>query len=349
MIFFTSIADLLLYTAFCFIAGSTFLKFIPQSHKPRIKERKWLLIFSIIGVMVFSLAPVIELLVFLDGGFDTFINVVVNYRIGHSWLITAMIALLLGVTVYFDGSKYMLASYTLALILAVGFFSHASTINLWGGFFSHTVHFLVLVLWAGVLLQVAWFSKGEEWKRFLKWFTPFASACVAILLISGFIIMLFFVAAADYSSSWVLPYGQLLLLKHLSILPLLLAAAINGLLNKKRAYEKAWLKAESMLLFVTLALTAFMSKQAPPHDVNDTFRAEGAAPFIEAFKGPQYIPIDATPIFTLNGSLLLVIALVFLMLIPLSYKRSLPAGISVLFGICFIAAAYSGLMLSVTF
>ncbi len=161
--------------------------------------------------------------------------------------------------------------------------------------------------------------------------------------------MLFFVAAADYSSSWVLPYGQLLLLKHLSILPLLLAAAINGLLNKKRAYEKAWLKAESMLLFVTLALTAFMSKQAPPHDVNDTFRAEGAAPFIEAFKGPQYIPIDATPVFTLNGSLLLGIALVFLMLIPLSYKRSLPAGISVLFGICFIAAAYSGLMLSVTF
>lgn len=349
MIFFTAFADLLLYTAFCFITGSVLLKFIPPSIKPEIQERKWLLLLSVMAIAVFSLAPVIELLFFLDGGFGTFINVVVNYRIGHSWLITAMISLLLGVTVYFDGSKYMLASYTLALLLAVGFFSHASTINLWGGFFSHTIHLLVLVLWAGVLLQVAWFSKGEEWQRFLKWFTPFASACVAILLISGFIVMLFFVSPADYGSSWVLPYGQLLLLKHLSILPLLLAAAINGLLNKKRAFEKAWLKAESVLLFATLALTAFMSKQAPPHDVNDTFRAEGAALFIEAFKGPQYIPIDATPVFTLNGLLLLAIALVFLMLIPLSYKRSLPAGISVLFGICFIAAAYGGLMLSIIF
>lgn len=349
MIIFTSVADLLLYTAFCFIAGSVLLTFVPQSHKPVIQERKGLLILSVFGIMLFSLAPVIELLFFLDGGFETFISLIFNYRIGHSWVITAMISLLLGITVYFGGSKFMLACYTFALLLAVGFFSHASTISLWGGFFSFTIHFLVLVLWAGVLLQVAWFSKGEEWQRFLKWFTPFASVCVALLLVSGFVIMLFFVSATDYGSSWVLPYGQLLLLKHLSILPLLLAAAINGLLNKRRVYEKAWLKAESILLFVTLALTAFMSKQAPPHDINDTFRVEGAAPFIEALKGPQYIPLRAMPDFTLNGLLLLGIALIFLVLIPLSYKRNLPAALSVLFGICFIAAAYGGLMLSITF
>lgn len=349
MIFFTALSDLLLYAAFSIIAGSVLMKFIPESHKPEIREPRWLLILSVIGIPLFSLAPVIELLVFLDGGFGTFFNVLLNYRTGHGWVITALISLLLGVTVYYGGSKHMAAYYTLALILAVGFFSHASTVNLWGGFISHTIHFLVLALWAGVLLQVAWFSKGSQWERFLAWFTPFASACVAILLISGFIIMLFFVSPADYSSSWVLPYGQLLLLKHLSIIPLLLAAAINGLLNKKRLYEKAWLKAESVLLFAALALTAFMSKQAPPHDVNDTFRTEGAAPFIEAFRGPQFIPIDAVPVFSLNGLLLLGIALLFLAMVPLSYKRKLPAGFSVLFGIGFIAAAYCGLMLATTF
>ncbi len=349
MIYFTSVADLLLYIAFSFLAGSVLLKFIPPAYKPEMQEKKWMLLLSVLAIVLFSLAPVIELVIFLEGDFNTFINVVVNYRIGHSWLITAMISLLLGVTIYFGGSTYMLASYTAALLLAVGFFSHASTLNLWIGFFSHTLHFLALVLWAGVLLQVSWFSKGQQWQSFLKWFTPFASACVAILLISGFVILLFFVSPVDYASSWVLPYGQLLLLKHLSIFPLLLAAAINGLLNNKRSYEKAWLKAESILLMVTLAFTAFMSKQAPPHDVNDTFRAEGAAPFIEMFKGVQYVPIDATPMFSLNGLLLLGIASVFLALIPLSYKRNLPAAISVLFGILFIAAAYGGLMLSVTF
>ncbi|MDN3448795.1 CopD family protein [Planococcus sp. APC 3906] len=349
MNFFTSISDFLLYVAFSIIAGSVLLKFIPHSHKPEIREPRWLLMLSVIGIALFSLAPVIELLVFLDGGFGTFFAILLDYRTGHGWVITALISLLLGITIYFGGSKYMAAYYTLALILAVGFFSHASTLNLWGGFISHTVHFLVLVLWAGVLLQAAWFSNGGQWERFLAWFTPFASACVAILLISGFIIMLFFVAPADYANSWVLPYGQLLLLKHLSIIPLLLAAAINGFLNKKRLYQQAWLKAESILLLATLALTAFMSKEAPPHDVNETLRFEGAAPFIEAFMGPVYIPISAVPDFSLNGLLLLGIALLCLVMVPLSYKRSVPAGFSVLFGIGFIAAAYGGLMLSTTF
>ena len=349
MIFFTAFFDFLLYLAFAIVTGSIVLKFIPNSHKPEIREPRGLLIASVIGIALFSLAPVIELQVFLGGGIDTFLNVLFNYRTGHGWVITAMISLLLGITVYFQGSKYMAACYTLALILAVGFFSHASTVNLWGGFISHTIHFLVLVLWAGVLLQVAWFSKGGQWERFLAWFTPFASACVAILLISGFIIMLFFVAVADYGNSWVLPYGQLLLLKHLSIIPLLLAAAINGFLNKKRLYQQAWLKAESVLLLVTLALTAFMSKQAPPHDVNDTFRSEGAAPFIEALKGPLYIPLDAVPAFSMNGLLLLGIAFICLVMVPLSYKRSLPASFSAAFGIGFIASAYCGLMLSTNF
>ncbi|MED4778442.1 hypothetical protein P9306_18285, partial [Bacillus atrophaeus] len=37
----------------------------------------------------------------------------------------------------------------------------------------------------------------------------------------------------DYAKCWVLPYGQMLLLKHIGILPLLAFAFINGVLIRK--------------------------------------------------------------------------------------------------------------------
>ena len=38
----------------------------------------------------------------------------------------------------------------------------------------------------------------------------------------------------DYPNSWMLPYGQALLIKHLLIIPLFVYAMINGLLIKKK-------------------------------------------------------------------------------------------------------------------
>lgn len=38
----------------------------------------------------------------------------------------------------------------------------------------------------------------------------------------------------DYVSSWMLPYGQALLVKHIIFIPLLVFAGINGLLIRKQ-------------------------------------------------------------------------------------------------------------------
>ena len=38
----------------------------------------------------------------------------------------------------------------------------------------------------------------------------------------------------DYPNSWMLPYGQALLIKHLLIIPLLVYAVINSILMKKK-------------------------------------------------------------------------------------------------------------------
>lgn len=353
MIFFTALSDVLLYIAFSYLAGSAVLKFVPSSKKPLLRESKMLALLSVAGIALFSLAPVIELASFLENGqgwFSVFFSVLVDYRTGHGWLVTALFCIILGVTLYYNESKYMFAYYLGILILAVGYFSHVSTLNLWGGFASHSIHFLAMAIWTGVLIHVSWFAEGKmEWRKFLSWFTPFAIACVAVLFASGIAIMLFFVEPSQYAQSWILPYGQLLLLKHLSILPLLAAALINGFLNKRRVYERAWLRVESFLLLLVFVFTAFMSKQAPPHNVNNTFRSEGPAPFLEMIKGPLYIPIDGTWEISFNGILLIVLALLCLAMMVIGYKRQLSPWLSALFGTAFIIAAYIGLMLNISY
>lgn len=353
MIAFTALSDVLVYLAFSYLAGAAVLKFVPASRKPVLRESKFLELLSIAAIALFSLAPVIELTDFLADGqnwFAVFFSVLVEYRTGHGWLMTVLFCIILAVTILFNVSKHVTVYFLGVLILAVGYFSHVSTVNLWGGFISHSIHFLAMAVWAGVLLHVAWFAETKrEWRSFLSWFTPFAIACVAILFASGIAIMLFFVEPTQYARSWVLPYGQLLLLKHLSIVPLLAAAAINGFLNKRKMYERAWLRVESGLLIFVFIFTAFMSKQAPPHNINNTFRSEGAAPFLEMLKGPVYIPIDGSWDLSINGILFIVLGLLLLAMMVIGYKRELSPWLSILCGSGFIIASYIGLMLNMSY
>lgn len=353
MIWVTAFADSLLYVAFSYVAGSIVLQFVPDSKKPMIHTSKALLLSSVTGIALFSAAPVIELSFLLKNDEEwmtVFQTVILDYRVGQGWGITVLLSLLLWLAIYFKGSRYTQAYLALLLILAVGFYSHVSTLSPWAGFISHSIHFLALTLWAGVLLHVAWFSRnGQNWDRFLKWFTPFAVVCVLVLLASGVILMLFFIEPADYVNSWVLPYGQMLLLKHLSILPLLIAALINGFLNKRRILDVLWLRVEVVLLFMVFVFTAIMSKQAPPHNINNTLRSVGTAPFVEWLKGEQYIPINASLALSLNSVLLLALSMLFLGMMLLNFYRQLTPWLSLLFGTVFLITAYAGLMLVVSF
>ncbi|AQU80398.1 MULTISPECIES: CopD family protein [Planococcus] len=353
MTFFTGFADVLLYIAFSYLAGFVVLQFIPEDRKPSLSTSKVLLLISIAGIALLSFVPVFELTVFLQssqGLVEAYQNAITEFRIGQGWLITLLFSIILAIVIYLNGSRYIQAFYLLLLILTVGFYSHISTIDLWVGFALHSSHILLMSIWTGVLLHVAWFAKdGANWRKFLMWFTPLALFCVAGVIASGIIIMFFFVAPADYTNSWALPYGQLLLLKHVSIVPVLLAALINGFLNKKKDFQPTWLKVESLLLLVVFVFTAFMSKQAPPHDVNDTLRIEGSGWFIDKLTGPFYIPIAAELDVTLNGSLLMGLSLLLLALMVVGFYRQLNTWLSLFFSVGFISCFYTGLMLNLSF
>lgn len=353
MTVFTVISDFLLYAAFAFISGFIFLQFVPASKKPVFHQSKKLLIMCVAGIAIFSAAPVIELAAYLadfKAWPQSMITAVMEYRTGQGWMLTVLVSIIFGFSIYFNASKYIQAFYIMLLLLLVGFYSHVSTLDLWMGSLSHFVHFFFISLWAGILLHVAWFSKeGADWRSFLKWFTPFAMFCMAAIIASGIVIMFFFVEPEDYANSWVLPYGQTLLLKHLSIIPLLAAAFANGFMNRKQVFERSWLRMESLLLSLVFILTAFMSKQAPPHNVNETLRMEGTAWFLKMMKGDQYIPVAASLDWNLNGILLIAFGLVFLAALLIGYSKNISAWLALLFGIGFVVCFYTGLMLNMVF
>ncbi|ANU14121.1 hypothetical protein B481_0854 [Planococcus halocryophilus Or1] len=353
MIFFTAFADVLLYIAFSYLAGFVVLQFIPENRKPLLSSSKVLLLISTASIVLLSFVPVYELAMFLQSSqspIEAYQTAITEFRIGQGWMITLLLSVILAIAIYLNGNRYIQALYVLLLILTVGFYSHISTLDLWIGFALHSSHILFMSIWTGVLLHVAWFAKnGANWRPFLTWFTPLAVICVAGVIASGIVIMFFFVAPSDYANSWVLPYGQLLLLKHISIIPVLLAAMINGFLNKQKEFQQNWLKVESLLLLLVFAFTAIMSKQAPPHDVNDTLRIEGGGWLVEKLSGPLYIPIAAKLDLTLNGSLLITLSFLCLIVMLVAYFKKANAWLSLIFSIGFICCFYIGVMMNLSF
>ena len=191
------------------------------------------------------------------------------------------------ILVWFDYRKNPLYAYigiviTFILILALGWSSHASSIEQWKGFVVHTIHFLAVTIWVGILFVVSWASKNHlNWMKFLRWFTPVALICFFITVISGLFLMTVVIDYKDYANSWILPYGQALLIKHLLIIPLLAYVFINSILIRKKIKNndnfnpRPWTKAESLIVFLIFSATAVLGQQEPPHDIETTISSSG--------------------------------------------------------------------------
>ncbi|MDE4084616.1 hypothetical protein PO902_06080 [Planococcus maritimus] len=348
-----ALSDFFLYVVLAFLAGDVVLRCVTPEKKPLVEVPKKLVLSALALIPLLLAPPVIQLVLLLSESFglmQAVVDVATEFRAGQSYVFGVLMAVAWLVVVWRDGSWGFRAFWLALSVLNVAYASHAASIADWQGFAGHALHFLALVLWAGVLIHIAWFLRdGRNWRAFLKWFTPFSVAMMVILIGSGIWLMLFFVAPEDYASSWILPYGQLLLLKHLGIVPLLLAAFINAALSRSDVPNRSWLKVESWLLMLVLLITAFMSKLAPPHNINETFRMEGSAPFVEWFAGPQYLPVHAVWTPNIDAFLMMAIGLILLGFQWLSYRKQLPEWLSFIFGLGFVAATYTGLMFSFLF
>jgi len=349
---FAEFANYLLYSI---LVGHVALQFVPDSRKPKIYVSKPLLLLSTLGIIIFTLGPIAQTVSYFQDGVGLYLaikSVILDFQVGRAWIFIGFIATFLYMTILINGSKYIQAIWLLLMFLAVGYSSHVASISFWSGFWSHSVHFFIVTLWTGILIHVAWFSKEEvNWSKFLQWFSPFAIICLLIIFLTGIYLMLFIVEPTDYIKAWTLPYGQMLLLKHISIIPVLIFAIINGLLSRKALKfstfnPKPWIRGESIIIFIVFYFTAIMGTLSPPHEVEFTVKSEGASKWVEWLVGKDILstlPLQFSP--SIQSVLLIVLSILFLLMVFLSFKQRRPI-LAVSFGMVFILVLYFGLMLS---
>ena len=345
------------YMLFSYLVGYIFLQFIPQSSKPVIRVSKQSLLLSVLGIIVLSFLPVVQIISFFseDGLFSlTAYSILTEFQVGIAWLYGSFFAVLLWMTIYVEGSKYLQAFFMIIMIMSVGYASHASTLDAVPGLLSHSVHFLTITVWFGVLLHVGWLTNTKEnWHSFLRWFTPLSIGLVVLLTITGFSLMLFVVEPRDYVNSWVLTYGQMLLLKHISIIPILAFGFINGFLSRKTKQDEQfnpikWVQAESLILMIVFFITGVLGTLPPPHQVNATFLQEGPAFWVEPLLGLNIeAPFNVQFDLALQSILLFIIAILFISMMIVSFYKKISPMIALSFGIAFVISAYLGLMFSI--
>ncbi|WP_455663189.1 copper resistance D family protein [Pradoshia sp.] len=361
MLFIVIISQALLYICFAVLMGSLILLLIPAAYRPEIHVRKaWLLIASG-GIALLSFIPVWQIIAYIYEGIDLgsiVQSVLFTFEAGKSWILTYFIATFLFLfLVWFDYDKKPALAWvgigmTFVLIMAMGWSSHASSYDQVVGFLSHTAHVTVVSIWAGILLIVSWFSKNHaNWDKFLSWFTPVAVICVLITIVSGIVLMNFAIEFKDYVNSWMLPYGQSLLLKHLLIIPLIIYAFINSLLMRRKVKNtpnwdpRPWAKAESIIILLIFTATAALGQQSPPHEVIITENIVSNM-FLLFYQGTfqtnltvQWAPGGSSIAFFL-------LAIVFALLMVIAYFRKLPPFSTFLMGMMVVLCGYFGLIWS---
>jgi len=334
-------SEALLYIAFAILTGALVLRIVPASKRPAIAVPDSMLAGCAVAIPLLSFLSLHDLtmqyaeLFELSYG-DMLKSMLMDMAIGKAWLWTTIgsvgIVLLLSLK-SFKNDKHtpkVALFVTLLLIVWLGYASHASSLFTFKGLVTHSAHFMAVSIWIGVLFVVSWFAKNDDnWVPFLRWFSPVAIIAVFVALIAGLLLMSF--TTPEYVKSWILPYGQMLLIKHVLIVPLLLFAYTNGFLYKKLAAKQAgfnprrWLRAESVVALLVLAATAVMGQQAPPHTVKETLQSVSPSPLFTSLYNKPFSPdIELSLTFTMEGVLMLAAAAVMAAGVLLMYRSNKP-------------------------
>ncbi|CAM4132843.1 CopD family protein [Paenibacillus alkaliterrae] len=357
------ISEGLLYVCFAILSGALLLRLVPVDRRPSVHAPNALLLACAIAIPILSYAPIHQLALLFVKDFDmtygaVLKSILLDINTGKAWVWTAIgsagLAFLLGLK-SFRNDKHtpkVALFITFLLIIWLGYASHASSLYGFRGLITHASHFLAVSVWIGILLVISWFSKDNaNWQTFLRWFSPVAVASVLVTLIAGLVLMSF--TTPDYINAWMLPYGQMLLMKHLLIAPLLLFAYSNGFLYKKLAIRnpafnpKRWLQAESLIALLVLSATGVLGQQTPPHSVKETLQTVSPSPLFTGLYKGSFSP-DVSLQFTLHMESILMLAAAALMAGGLLWMyradRLIPAFIM---GILTAVFGYFGLMFSI--
>ncbi|WP_216827840.1 copper resistance D family protein [Alkalihalobacterium elongatum] len=284
------VSQALMYVLFSFLLGIALLSVIPSHWRPSFLVKSRLVYGSIGLIPLLSIVPVISVSYYIHIQYEapflsTLTQVVLGYKIGQAWMVTMILALLVGVSYFFIEQTQAMVAKSLFFILVIAFTissswaSHAASLDEAGGFLYNGMHFIAATIWMGTIFIVSWFTNDDnlqKWSSFIRWFSSVAIGAVSMLILSGLLLMTIIVP--EYVNSWVLSYGQLLLLKHILIIPIVVFGIVHGFFLRFRLQKvgilrfKRTLKAESVVGLMIFVITAIMTERVPPHEVARTLQ-----------------------------------------------------------------------------
>ncbi|ELK46393.1 MULTISPECIES: copper transporter [unclassified Halobacillus] len=363
-------AEVALYISFSLLIGGLLLLLIAETSKPPMVIPNKLIITAsmlTIAAAFLPILPVTRTLARVDTWQQAFMNVLFTFSIGKSFLFITLFGVLLLLIWTIKGAaenKY-LVSLSLALVIAMIISytqsSHTTSLAGWQGQMAHTIHFLAVSLWLGILFIVSWLSKGtENWSAFLRWFTPTAIAALLIVTVSGFFTMSIDLHAYGntnlgtvqaYEDGLASSYGQGLLWKHLFFLAIIMFAVINGILFRRKREDQTfnpfpWTKAESLFALIAFLWTSYMGRVGIP--------SQGGTPAADAsflysvFTDKQESGIvDVTFAFGPMSWLLLLLGTLFLLLALVTAVKKSSVSMTATAGAAMIITFYLGVMTGV--
>ncbi|MEK4485924.1 CopD family protein [Psychrobacillus sp. FSL H8-0484] len=367
MFLLTTISEALLYTCFALLLGNYIFSLIPSDLKPEIVVPRKYKLIAVVGIALFSFIPILSIVSYLLEDYNlpyVLKTLFLSFEVGKAWLMTFILCVILGLYILlFDHKKKSIypligSFFVFLLMIGVGWTSHAHSVYGLQGLITHTVHFATVVIWVGILFVVSWFSKNKEnWLSFLGWFHVTAIFSFAIIVITGLSLMNFAMDWKVYPSTWMIPYGQSLLIKHLLILPLIGYAFINGVLMKSKLRKdsnmdpRAWTKLEFFIILLIFAATGALSQQSPPHIVDSLLSTDTMIQFFSIFGLEQPIQsvFSVQFVLGLNGILLMILAGLFFVLSVFSFIRKMPPLFSFIMSVLAVFSGYIALMLSIQF
>lgn len=354
------ISQALLYVFFSVLVGSFILLLVPNTYRPELKISKRLLLISAIAIPVLAFLPVLESIVYISprlGLLESFKIVLITYTAGNAWIFTLLgsvvLVLLLSLTRFQEKNLYPFlgAFVTFSIMLTIAWSSHAGAVDPIIGIISDFLHLAAVSIWVGILLIVAWCSTNRNnWLEFLSWFSMVAFGCLTATALSGLFLME--VMVDSYIDSWMVSYGQGLLVKHLFLLPLIFYAVANSLLVKYKLSKDAsfnpipWVRGEGFILLTIFMITAVFSQQSPPH--GNYLTSDTVSPLFRLFH-TDFIDASHTIGFVVNVNtvLCLFLALLCVGLMVLSFLKKTSIVVSFLFSCLFVSSVYLMIMVTV--
>lgn len=356
------VSELLLYICISLLMGTFILQLLPAHTRPNVLVPKKYVMAAAAGITVFAFTPVLLLIIELHGAASlgqTLQMVLLTFEIGKAWIFVAVVNVFLIIFIHLfyhrrsTGYAWIGCLITLLLIGGLSWATHAGSLAGISGVLNHVIHFTAISVWIGLLFVVSWFARDyTNWQNFLSWFTMIAITCLLLTTASGMALMTIVMDVTAYVDSWMLTYGQLLLVKHLLFLAVLLFAVINGILMRKKMHDPSfnpmpWAKAESAAAIFIFAVTAALGQQTPPNAME--IREAGLPVLLDFFYQGQYqmgmtlqLGVDA------SGMSLFAIAVLFAAMVLYSFLKNAPAILTFVLSLFFVCSAYTGLLLSIS-